>query len=193
MYIGPFALSVELSSLETQKETCFFCLVDQCFCVFHFSSLKMNLSFSPSVWIIPLKLDFKLAVVHLDCMNGWQIWIQSPKWCYRPLWASCIGGCSMCCEEMGDVTIVLKIVEQLHKLQYPKNRRPSIIGLVPSLGALPDLGIEPRSPACRQILYLSYQGSPTISTKGIQVKISNLEVHEWRNPFRGRLWGGEGI
>lgn len=66
MYIGPFASSFELSSLETQKATCFFCLVDQRFCVFHFSfSLKMNLSFSPSVWIIPLKLDFKLAVVHL--------------------------------------------------------------------------------------------------------------------------------
>ena len=193
MYIGPFALSVELSSLETQKETCFFCLVDQCFCVFHFSCLKVNLSFSPSVWIIPLKLDFKLAVGHLDCINEWQIWIQSPKWCYRPLWASCIDGHSMCCEEVGDVTIVLKIVEKLHKLQYPKNIRPSIIGPFPSLGALPDLGIEPRSPACRQILYLSYQGSPIISTKGIQVKISNLQVHEWRNPFRGRFWGGEGI
>ena len=70
MYIGPFALSFELCSLETQKETCFFCLVDQGFCVFHFSfSLKMTLSFSPLVWIIPLKLDFKLALVHLDHMN----------------------------------------------------------------------------------------------------------------------------
>ena len=31
----------------------------------------------------------------------------------------------------------------------------------PSLGHLPDPGIEPRSPDCRQILYqLSHQGSP---------------------------------
>lgn len=56
-----------------------------------------------------------------------------------------------------EVTISLRLLKNLHKLQYPKNKRPCVI-----------------------------------VTKGVQMRISDLEVHRREKSLQRKVWGWRG-